>query len=692
MNWAVYPFLRLLLALSGGILLNILIESTIDSIGLLMLLSSLIFSIYFIISPFYKNIPKINIIGFLAIISFIWLGYLNAQIYNYSQYPQLDPLEARKITHYSATVVSKPAKTKKTFKYEVIVDKVKLNGNWINLSKRTLLYFISDVTPGFQYGDKLLMVGNLEYIKEQTNPYAFDYARYMKMKGIYLQGFSNFNDYIFIENSPAISLERYSLLTGDFLDQKLSALISSKPELDMIKAMLLGRREEISSEMEFVYQSTGTAHILAVSGLHVGIVFLLFSMIFRSLKREKWKWLYYTILLAGIWSFAFITGSSPSVLRASLMISIILFAEALSRKSNIYNSIFVSAFALLMYNPNLLLSVSFQLSYAAVLGIVFLYNRIYPLLYFKGSIANFFWKISALSLSVQITTFPITIYYFHQFPTVFLITNLIAIPTAIIVIVGSLLILLTSVLPGIPVGLAFLLENWIYFYNRFMTLLSNLTFTRIGDIYFKDYHVILLLCLVIFLTKLLETKRLIFMRYFTFSFLLLSGITFIDYIGKSNQKRVVFYDVAGKTYVDVFMGMYCYSSLDQNEEFNQDAVFNIIPNRKYHQIKETKSLKDFALARRIGENTFVKLGEITLLFLEDIESLSTNLEGLKIDYLVVNSESLKYLNLVTSNMHFSNLIIDGSVESSQALKVEDVLSKSHNVHSVSKDGALIISI
>ena len=211
------------------------------------------------------------------------------------------------------------------------------------------------------------------------------------------------------------------------MDDKLSAYIDSEQELVTVKAMLLGRRDEVTSEMENVYQSTGTSHILAVSGLHFGIVFLLFSIIFGWLKTGRLRWLYYLLVLLGIWSFAFLTGSSPSVMRASLMLTIVLVAEFSSRKSSIYNSIFVSAFLLLLFDPYLLFSVSFQLSYAAVLGIVYLYQRIYALVFLRSSILNFLWKITTVSLSVQMITFPITLFYFHQFPLVFPVTNLIAI-------------------------------------------------------------------------------------------------------------------------------------------------------------------------------------------------------------------------------------------------------------------------
>jgi competence protein ComEC len=692
MNWATYPFLRLLIALSAGIWLNSMLATSINSIGVLTLFCSVIFTIYFITDRFFKGTLPASIRGFVALASFVVLGYLNAHLFQLGQSPRWSSADLQKITQYTAKVISKPAKTSKTFKYEVIIEQVKSDKQWLDFSYRALLYVVTDKVPNFEYGERLLVKGRPEYIGKQTNPHAFDYAKYMRLRGIHLQSYSNVNNYLMIGSNQHFSLKMYSMLVGDYLEKKLTTLITSARELEMIKAMVLGRREEVSSEMEYVYRSTGTAHILAVSGLHVGIIFLVISGIFRSLKRKPWRWIYYSLVVTGIWSFAFVTGSSPSVLRASLMLSVIIIAELLGRKSNVYNSIFVSAFALLIYNPNLLFSVSFQLSYAAVLGIVYLYKRIYKLLYVKGAIADFFWKISALSLSVQITTFPITIYYFHQFPTLFLITNMIAIPTATMVIAGSLILLIISALPTIPAGVAYLLEHWVYFYNQFLTFLSGWTYTNIEDIYIRGYYVLILICLMILLTKFFEKKQLSYMRYFTFTLLFMAGITFYDHMGSSRQRKVIFYDVGDKCFIDVFIGSNCYSNIDQKEGVNSDVAFNVIPNRKYNRIAKVLSLDDCAQVRTIGENTLLKLGEKTLFLLRDSESLSATSQDLKIDYLVISKGSIKNLHRLTGLFQCNYLIFDGSIDDQVAANIKKNFNRSPVIHSVARDGAYIISI
>ena len=211
------------------------------------------------------------------------------------------------------------------------------------------------------------------------------------------------------------------------------------------------------------------------------------------------------------------------------MISIILVAELLSRKSNIYNSILFSAFVLLIINPNLLFSVSFQLSYSAVFGIVFLYNKIYRLIYVKSKVIDFFWKISALSVSAQLATFPITIYYFHQFPTLSLITNLLAIPSATLVIFGSLLLLATSILGFIPELIGKLIESWIFFYNEIMLFISSFNMALISDLHPKIEIAILLIFGMLMLAGFIETRRLYFFKFLTIILVLITVVKFCDH-------------------------------------------------------------------------------------------------------------------------------------------------------------------
>lgn len=374
------------------------------------------------------------------------------------------------------------------------------------------------------------------------------------------------------------------------------------------------------------------------------------------------------------------------------MISIFLSAEIISRKSDVYNSILVSAFALILYDPNLLFSVSFQLSYAAVFGIFYLYDNIYKLLFIKNKAINFFWQITVLSISAQIATFPITIYYFHQFPTLSLLTNLMAIPTAMIVIVGSLLLFITSPFGFIPEIVAYLLEGWVYFYNLTMSYISKFESATIEGLYIKPYFVFLMIICVILIVRFLETRKLHFMRAFTFSIIFISGLAFFDFYQKSNQNLLAVYDVQGKSYNDIFVGLNCHTNIKTTDTSDFNVYFNVAPNRKYILIKKVDPLRNLGFSRSIGDNTLYYHGNTSILFLEDLRSFSKQSSEVFIDYLVISKNATQDIQLIKENFQFEMLILDASINIALVDTIEEKLGYSSNIHSVVKDGAYTVSI
>jgi len=692
MNWNESPFLRLTSCIIIGIWINSIFICPNSACYFLLLLSALLFFLYFLTYWKSKSIVSRKFQGLFGLSSFVLVGYLLAQISYSTQKPSFSHEEIQSTTHYTATILSKAIQTSKTTKYETIISQLNVGGSWTNGAHKAVLYFISDSVIQFSYGEKVLVKSTPRYFKQQTNPYAFDYSKYMSKNGFYLHDFVSSDKVIRVNTLPRYSINYFSFLAGDFFEQTLSHHIFEDRELNMIKAMALGRRDEITSEMEYVYQSTGTSHILAVSGLHVGIIFLIFSTLLKSMKNKRLKWLYYSLILASIWSFAFITGNSPSVLRASLMISIVLVAEILSRKSNIYNSILVSAFALLLFNPNLLFSVSFQLSYVAVFGIVYLFNKIYRLLYIKYRVINFFWKITALSISAQIATLPITVYYFHHIPTLSLITNLIAIPTAAIVIIGSLMILGTQSFGIIPKFIGNVLEGWVNFYNEIMSSVSRASFATIDEIYLKSHFVFLIFLLLIFLIMFIEEKKLYYFRIFTCFFVITAGLAFLNNYKNFHQKEIVLYDVQGKSYVDVFLGFDCFTNIKSNDITNDDIHFNITPNRMHHLISNTKSIDELITVTSFGENTLLYQNNISILFLEDPSSISRQSIEILIDYLVIGRKAARFLGKNPDFIQYKKLIMDATINEKTALSIESKIGNPSKIHSISKDGAFIISI
>lgn len=694
MKWIEYPFLKITASLILGILANDAIKSASLSTSLFLLITIIIFSIYILLSLGFKKYHHRKLQGLAGVLSFILLGYLSAQFFYQIHLPELSQDSLSSGTYYTATINSKAVATAKTIKYKVRIDQIRNKQKWSNFKNDAVLYIISDTLNNFDYGDQLLIKGHPLYLEEQKNPSAFNYALYLQRRGIYLQDFKSKEDIMLMNKNHDRSLRYLSLYIGDYFENILTKYISSEREFNMIKAMLLGRRDEITPEMEYVYASSGTAHVLAVSGLHVGIIYLIFSSVLKFLNRKRLKLLYYGINLCAIWSFAFITGMSPSVQRAATMLSFIIIADFSGRKSSIYNTVLASAFCILIFSPNLIFSVSFQLSYAAVFGIVYLYNKIYHLIYVKYRLLDFFWKITVISLAAQIATFPITIYYFNQFPVLFPFTNLIAIPTASLILIGGFILFIVSPFVSLATIIGNVLEGWTNGYNELLVFVSRLSFASIDNLYLKPSYVLLIICCVVLVSQFINTRKLNFFISFSTVLVVLSGLVLLDHFQKSSQREILFYHVNNKQYFDIYVGKNCFTNIkSSNHKTDMEVSFNITPSRKSHLIENVYELKRIEFVREIGENTIMHWNNESILILNELHSLTKKHIDIPIDYMIIGKEMTKNLTVIKKLFKIKNLILDSTVSSLDSEKVLKQMEGSNAwVHAIRTDGAYRISI
>ena len=199
--------------------------------------------------------------------------------------------------------------------------------------------------------------------------------------------------------------------------------IKGDKELGLAEALLIGYKDDLDKTLVQSYTNTGVVHIIAISGLHLGLIYWLLVQLLKPLQRRKYmKWLRPVIIILGLWLFSLLAGAQPSILRSAVMFTCIVIGETIAKKTSIYNSLALSAFGLLCWNPYWLWDVGFQLSYSAVLSIIIFMRPVYNLLYVKNKILDFFWKINAVTIAAQILTLPLSIYHFHQFP-VYLYTD-----------------------------------------------------------------------------------------------------------------------------------------------------------------------------------------------------------------------------------------------------------------------------
>jgi competence protein ComEC len=259
--------------------------------------------------------------------------------------------------------------------------------------------------------------------------------------------------------------------------------------------MLIGYREDLDKELLNAYTNTGVVHIIAISGLHLGLIFMLMDLLIRSVagrKRATWAGLFISLPL--LWSFAILTGSSASVIRSAIMFTFIIIGKAIGRKSNGMNSLLGSACMLLLWNPDLRFDLGFQLSYAAVASILMFDQKIKKMVFFKNKSALYLWSMVSITLAAQVLTTPIVIANFHRFPTLFLFTNLVAVPLSSVVLIMEIALCIIHPFDAIATGLGEAINILIQLMNDHVLLMGKIPFGMIDQLHVSN-TMMFLICL-----------------------------------------------------------------------------------------------------------------------------------------------------------------------------------------------------
>jgi len=302
------------------------------------------------------------------------------------------------------------------------------------------------LNPNLQVDDRLRIVGRIQKITSSKNPYQFDYAEYMRKQGI--------EHRINIQKAQLNSLPKNKqtwrgMAYGfrEYLISKLEKQGFQSDNKSVIKALVLGDRTDISTELKRDYADAGAVHLLAISGLHIGVLLLLLNGLFSPLLQWKHGGFVRLLLVVScLWIFAFITGLSASVMRSVTMFSAVALGIALKRSKSQFQTLLISLFVLLLIRPNFIYDVGFQLSYLAVFGILWLMPVAMQFWKPRWWIVMKIWQLIALGTIAQLCVLPLSLYYFHQFPLLFLVANLVIVPFMGLLLGGGVLVVLVSAL------------------------------------------------------------------------------------------------------------------------------------------------------------------------------------------------------------------------------------------------------
>ncbi|WP_431243852.1 ComEC/Rec2 family competence protein [Flavobacterium sp. P21] len=329
------------------------------------------------------------------------------------------------------------------------------------------------------------------------NPNQFDYDKYLEDRQIYAQVYLNKAE-IKINKNIKRDIWDYSDCLHQRIIQNLEKTNFNPAEMNVALALILGQQQEISSDIIQDYQYSGATHILSVSGLHVGFIMLLINFILKPIPNtRKGSFIKLLSILIALSFFAIISGLSPSVLRSVVMFSFLAIGNHLRRAGNIYHTLLVSMLLILLFEPYFLFDAGFQLSYIALFFILWLQPLLKKLWNPKNKIALYIWNALTVSFVAQIGAFPLCLYYFHQFPGLFFVTNIAIIPVLAFVMIAGILVMTYAVFDAPPLFLAQILEKSIYILNQIIHAVASIKSFVILDISFNFYFLITFYLLII---------------------------------------------------------------------------------------------------------------------------------------------------------------------------------------------------
>lgn len=646
MNWNKYPFIRFLSALALGIMFHDVFGSAAMGFPWLYLLLLLGIGVLFLLFCTLKTYRVQWIFGVATILVFVYLGYFRAC------------LRERVGEGFAiARVYEPPAEKENALK--VLLD---MRGF------KVMAYFEkSEESLNLSYGDLLAFSAPIEEITPPMNPEEFDYRRYLNRRGVTGRVYLKQGDWVNTGVNEGNPIYLFAYRFRDGLLQALKRCGITDDEFGVGAAILMGYDENLPAQVRQNYVAAGSMHILCVSGMHVGIIYLLASFVLGFLgKGKKMALVRRLILLALIWFYALLTGLSPSIMRATLMISFVLLGELIHRKGFALNSIAASAFILLLIDPNNLFAIGFQLSYVAVVGIVLLQKPIYNLIYVKNKLLDKVWEITAVSLAAQIVTMPFAIYYFKQFTTYFWLSNLLMTPLSFVVIMSGMLLLMLSWVPWLNIALGKVVWISIHLMNESVSWIEGLPFSLVKGLYMDDFQFALSLILLVLLLLFVNLKK----KRMMMELLVVSAIFALSLAWRtqrlSQQSQFLVYSVRNHTAINVVDGFDNVLFCDEGLLTERSSIDYSL---KSHWARDQLSMNPicYTLTEDVNKELVIKRKHllsahgVLLAFWDPGMALTESRHRIAVDYLMVREKQRPDLQQVVKTYRVGMLLVDGSV-------------------------------
>lgn len=675
-SWETAPFLRLLPPLVAGI---VLYSGNVAEYVAWIVPPAIVSFIIFVVTSFaLRQTDFTRAIIFISLQFSLffttWLSCYYNDVRNDSNWMghSIDSADS-----YVVRLLSSPTEKEKTWKLEVDVTHVVDEGNVIPASGKAFVYISKYDAPATKEGDVLIVPAKWQRITNRGNPYEFDYAAYCARNNIYYQQFVSGSDIVIHTYAGEHSLS-WIRRVHHWCIHQLEWHIKDRATLGLLKAMLFDDRDMLDGELTEAYAQTGIVHIIAISGGHITIFFVLVAFLLGWIRHKKYRWIKYIAAIPLIWLYVVAAGAPPSAVRAATMFSILGIGFALQKTPNGINQLLAAGFLLLIVNPMWLYDIGFQLSFVAVLSIMLFYRTVYKWWSPVNKIARMLWGAVAVSIAAEILVAPLVIYYFHLFPLQFIVANVLAYMfMGVILVLGMLLIVVSSIysVAHFIAEVTTVLSIW---FNRLVYGLQHLNFDSLHRLTLTALELALVYIIIAGITIYLlkKNKKALFTGGIATVLFLVSAC--VRYGQILQQEMLIVYNISKENRIELITGTTA-TLLYGNDSVNEATrKFVLEPAHINLHIDEVRKANNDNMVRIAGKTVFILNQPVK----------DTVMPA---DVVILNS---KYADMAEIKKVFqpSVLVIPANVSKGKAETISlEAEQKGIKVHDICNDGAYVLS-
>ena len=687
--WKRAPFIRLVIPLIIGIVLQYNFQFSLLSIlfSLLFFISAFFISKFFAISFQYK-IPFL--LGFVITLILISTGILITFIKDIRHVKNWYGNNLA-VTNQLVIKINEPKQEKAgSYKAECLIESNIINDTAVKTTGKIFAYFTKNKnSEKLQYGDRLLINNSLHEIRNSGNPGAFDYKKYAACQQIFHTAYLKDNEWVLLKEKLVNPIRQFIYNSRNSILGILNeSMKGQEQENSVAEALLIGYTNDLDKEMIQAYSNTGVIHIIAISGMHLGLIYVMLLWVLNLIPIIKKSGVTKTIIiLTFLWVFAFLTGANASILRSALMFSCILIGQNLDKKTSIYNSLAISAFILLCYNPYYLWDVGFELSYLAIIGIVVIHKHLFHSLKIENKLLSKIWEMSSLTISAQTFTFPLCLFYFHQFPNIFLLSNLIMIPLSSLILFIEILLVFSFKIPLLGAFLAKGTYLLIKIMNQSIVWFNHVPFAITPDISASIISTTVLFIVIIALSIWMKylSKKAFFIALISLCVFFLMGL--ISTIQSAKQHTIIVYNISKHQAIDFISGNQNYFVGD-SDIIQGSTLFNynIKPARIMFKVKSDlvpdSSFYQFS--------PFYVFHKQRILLINGRDSLFKSKKRMNLDLIILSRNANVDIEELYQSYHCNEIVFD---DSNPMWKIEEWKKDCERLHlrfhSTPENGAFI---